>query len=173
MIRTRKLLFGAAAVAFAYSGAARADHRDAGDHADHAKHSPAERSAASSGPARAVDAFAVALAAQNEPLVKKLLAEDVIIAESGGAERSLDEYRKAHMGADMLLMSGVKTTLKKRDEIISGDMAVIISESETQGTYVTKPVHAMMMETMVLKREGEAWRIQHIHWSSKDLSDGR
>lgn len=77
------------------------------------------------------------------------------------------------MGADMLFMSGVKATLKKRDEFVSGDMAVVVSESEVRGTSVTKPVHSLMMETMVLKRDGDAWRIQHIHWSSKDMGGER
>ncbi|NWG93201.1 MAG: nuclear transport factor 2 family protein [Parvularculaceae bacterium] len=166
--RLTSLLMAWSIAAIALPASALADHRD---HDDHSKHSAEQHAAVSSGPAKAVDAFAVALAAQNEALVKKLLAEDVIIAEGGRAGRSLDEFRKVDMGADMQFMSGVKTTLKKRDEIVAGDMAIVISESETKGTDVTKPVHAMMMETMVLTRDGDAWRIRHIHWSSKDLSD--
>jgi ketosteroid isomerase-like protein len=157
-----------AAATIALSGAAHADHRN---HDDHSKHSPAEHAAASSGPAKTVDAFGVALVSKNEKLARKLLADDVVIAEGGGAERSFEEYQQAHLGADMSFMSGVRTTLRKRDEIVSGDIAVVISESEMKGTYLAKPVHSAMMETMVLKREDDDWRIHHIHWSSKEMKD--
>ncbi len=166
----RRIFLATAASALALSGHAAADHRD--HDGEHSKHTAAEHAAQASGPSKIVDAFAVALASQNEKLVKKLLAEDVLIAEGGGAERSLAEYQAAHMGADMLFMSGVKSTLKSREEFVSGDMAVIVSESEAHGAYAAKPVHSRVMETMVLTRTDGEWRIQHIHWSSKDLAGG-
>lgn len=161
-----KYLLTAAAIAVLMSGPSYADHRDSGDHAHH---SPEQHKAASSAPAKIVDAFAVALASKDERLVRKLLAADALIAEGGGAERSFEEYVHHHMGADMLFMSGVKSKLISRDEFVSGDIAVVISESEVEGSYLTKPVRSRMMETMVLRKSGDDWRIRHIHWSSKDL----
>lgn len=155
---------------FAFASVARADHNDSGH--DHSGHAPDEHGAASSAPAKIVDAFAVGLASGNEKLVEKFLSPDVLIAESGGAERSLDEYRKAHLGADMAFIAGVKTTLLKRDEYLSGDIAVIVSENEMKGAYRAMPIHMRSMETMVLRKTEQGdWRIQHIHWSSKDMAD--
>lgn len=62
-----KTLIVAATSAASLLGAASADHRDHGE--DHSQHISAEHAATSSGPAKAVDAFAVALASNNEKLV--------------------------------------------------------------------------------------------------------
>jgi len=154
------------AASLAFAGAARADHNSAGH--DHTSNTAAEHAAAASAPAKIVDAFSVALTSKNQKLVEKLLAPDVFIAESGGAERSLEEYKSAHMGADMLFMSEVKPTLLKRGEYGSGDLAVVVSEYEMRGAFMNKPVHSVSMETIVLARnEKGEWRIRHIHWSSR------
>jgi uncharacterized membrane protein/ketosteroid isomerase-like protein len=160
-----------------HHGAATDDHHDddSGD-ADEAEahdHHPAaagEIQLAESGlAAAAVDAFAAALRAGDEAKAKSLLANDVIIAEEGGAERSGEEYASHHMGADMLYMQGVETTQIKRDEVLSPDLAVIVTENMVHGSFLTKPIHSRVMETMVLKRDSGAWRIHHIHWSSAPI----
>lgn len=164
-------LIAISAAPLAFASAAHADHNAAGH--DHSAHNAEEHAAVSSAAAKIVDAFSVALASKNEKLVEKLLAPDVFIAESGGAERSLEEYRNSHMGADMLFMSEVKPTLQNRQEFQSGDLAVVVSEYEMNGAYMNKPVHSQSMETMVLARNDKGdWRIRHIHWSSKDFAAG-
>jgi len=149
------------------SGSALANHNAAGHKEKDDAIENAESSASAA--ARIVDAFAVALASQDERLARKMLAGDVLIAEGGGAERSFEEYAAHHLSADMQFMAGVKATLKKRDVIESGDIAIIVSESELHGEYQLKPVLSRMMETMVLKLTDDGWRIQHIHWSSGNL----
>lgn len=173
-MRITHLISAVALSAATLGGAAFAGHTS--DHGakkeDHSAHSAAEHAAASSAPAKIVDAFAVALTSKDARLVKKLLADDVVIAESGGAERGFAEYEAAHMGADMMFMSGVKERLVKRDEYLSGDFAVVVSEKEVAGEVMTKPVSSRVMETMVLKKDGESWRIQHIHWSTQSMNGG-
>ena len=123
---------------------------------------------ATSGPASIVDGFYEALSSKNEKLVRQLLADNVVIAENGAAERSFAAYAEEHLGADMQFMSGVKGKLKNRDEYVSGDLAVVVSEHELDGEFTTKPVRRHMIETVVLKRHDLGWRIEHVHWSSKD-----
>jgi len=150
-----------------YSGSALANHNAAGHKEKDDAIENAESSTAAA--ARIVDAFAVALASQDERLARKMLADNVLIAEGGGAERSFEEYAAHHLNADMQFMAGVKATLKKRDVIDSGDLAIVVSESELHGEYQSKPIHSRMMETMVLKLTDDGWRIRHIHWSSGEM----
>lgn len=121
-------------------------------------------------PAAVVDAYAAALRASDAGRVRELLAPDVIIAEGGGAERTAEQYAGHHMPADMAFTAAVDFTVKKRDVLASDDMAVVISESQIHGDYKGETVHSRMMETMVLQRVDDRWRIRHIHWSSAPIA---
>lgn len=116
-----------------------------------------------------VDAYAVALRTGDEAAIRAFLAPDVIIAEGGGAERSAEEYAGHHMPADMAFTAAVQSTLKKRDVIDGGEIATVISESQIHGEFRDQSIHSRMMETMVLKKEDDRWRIIHIHWSSAPI----
>ena len=122
-------------------------------------------------PAAAVDAFAAALRAGDQVAVQRLLAPDVLIAESGGAERSFAEYAEHHLPADMAFTAAVQFALERREVIESGDTATVISQSRVEGAFHGRPIHSRSMETMVLRREDNAWRIVHIHWSSAPIGD--
>lgn len=121
-------------------------------------------------PEAAVEAYGAALRAGDEAALRALLAPDVIIAEGGGAERSLDEYAGHHMPADMAFTAAVDFSLKKRDVIAGGDLAVVISESEIHGNYKGEMIHSRVMETTVLRPIDGRWRIAHIHWSSAPIT---
>ncbi|MEK7266780.1 MAG: DUF2231 domain-containing protein [Pseudomonadota bacterium] len=135
-------------------------------HHDESSEAPVMPEAKEGSASAVVDAFSAALRAGDEAKVKSLLTSDVIIAEEGGAERSLDEYASHHLGYDVMFMQGVETTQIKRDEIIDGDLASVVTESTVHGSFMGKPVHSRVMETMVLERGEGGWRIRHIHWSS-------
>ena len=156
------------------------DHSDGHDHGDNAA---AEQEADSTEPVAAfdadnypatpeavVDAYGAALRANDATALRALLAPDVIIAEGGGAERSVEEYAGHHMPADMAFTAAVDFSLKKRDLIENADLATVVSESQIHGTYKGENVHSRMMETMVLRREDDGWRIVHIHWSSAPIT---
>ena len=102
--------------------------------------------------------------------VLRLGRPDVVIAEGGGAERSVDEYAGRHMPADMAFTAAVDFSLKKRDVIVADNLATVISQSQIHGTFRDQNVHSRMMETMVLRRDDDRWRIVHIHWSSAPIT---
>jgi len=122
-------------------------------------------------PAAVVDAFGAALKAGDAAALETLLAPDVFIAESGGAERSFAEYAGHHMPADIAFSKAVSTTVKDRRIFEGGSMATIVTEAVSKGTYREKPVHSRLMETMTLQKAGEEWRIVHIHWSSAKIEE--
>lgn len=118
-----------------------------------------------------VTAYGEALRAGDTDTIKALLLPNVIISEGGGAERSYAEYAGHHMPADMAFTAAVDSTVKKRNVIQNKETATVITASQVHGTFKGKTVHSKMMETMVLKRSKQGWRIAHIHWSSAPITD--
>lgn len=121
-------------------------------------------------PEAIVDAFGIALQSGDEQTLRDLSLPNIIIAESGGTERSFAEYAGHHMPADIAFTGAVHTTLKKRDVLLSANQATVITESQIHGTFKGQTVHSKMTETMVLLQQDEGWRIAHIHWSSAPIS---
>ncbi len=101
-----------------------------------------------------------------------LLAADVLILESGGAERSRDEYLSGHATHDAAFLKGAHVQVKQRTARAMGDLAWVATESELHATKAGKPITLQSSETMVLKRTAQGWRIAHIHWSSRPKKEG-
>jgi ketosteroid isomerase-like protein len=117
-------------------------------------------------PAAVVDAFHAALKAGKIASALGHLSEDAVIFESGGVERSKAEYASHHAPADAAFAQAVPSRTTRRAGRTSGDVAWIMTEGRTTGTYKDKPVDRVTTETMLLRRVGGVWRIVHIHWSS-------
>jgi len=115
----------------------------------------------------AVEQFSTALQAGDLTRAGSFLAEDVLILESGGAERSKTEYLNGHAKHDAEFLKDAHVQLKRRTARVSGELAWIGSESELHTTKDGKPLTLLSTETMVLKRTAQGWRIVHIHWSSR------
>lgn len=118
-----------------------------------------------------VNAFGAALKSGSADTLRALIADDVVIAEGGGAERSFEQYASHHMPSDMAFIGAVETTLKKRDIIEGPTLTTIVSQSQIHGTYKGKAINSQMMETMVLRKSDNGWRIAHIHWSSAPIKE--
>jgi uncharacterized membrane protein/ketosteroid isomerase-like protein len=130
-----------------------------------------ERPEASPGsPEAVVDLLGNALAAKDEATVRALLAADVLIYESGGAERSLEEYAGHHMPSDMAFVAAMERQLTDRKVFIAGDFAIVTSMGRTRGTFRERQIDLLDTETMVLEKRDSSWVITHIHWSSRPAS---
>ena len=114
-----------------------------------------------------VDRFGQSLAAGDLKTVATLLGADVLILETGGAERSRDQYLGHHAISDAQFLKGTHSELVHRRARIAGDLAWVGSESELHASKDGKPLILLSTETMVLKKTGADWRIVHIHWSSR------
>ncbi len=114
-----------------------------------------------------VDAFGEALAAADFEQVEAMLDPAVIVLESGGAERSRDEYLSHHAKSDAKFLAGTQSTLSSRRARVDGDTAWVASESELHATRDGKPMTLLSTETMVLNNTPSGWKIVHIHWSSR------
>jgi len=117
--------------------------------------------------ARVVDAFHAALARGDTAGALAQLAEDALIFEAGGAERSKAEYAQAHLAGDAAFAQAVPGKLVRRTGGVAGAIAWVASEGRTQGRYKDRDVDRVTTETMLLRRDGRAWKIVHVHWSSR------
>ncbi len=115
----------------------------------------------------AVTQFSAALQAGDLKRAGALLADDVLILESGGAERSRDEYLSGHATHDAAFLKSAHVQVKQRTARAAGDLAWVATESELHATKEGKPLTLLSSETMVLRRTAQGWRIAHIHWSSR------
>jgi len=145
------------------------DHHHDHAHMDAIKgeHEEGDAPAGSEGPAGVVDHFGRALAQGDLVTVKALLAPDVLVLESGGAEQDRDEYMKHHALADAAFLRDAKIHPGRRRVHAEGNLAWVATESELHARDHGKPVTLQSTETMVLRRDAGAWHIVHIHWSSQ------
>lgn len=114
-----------------------------------------------------VEQFSKALQTANFDQMRALLADDVLILESGGAERSREEYLGHHAISDVAFLQGAHVQVTQRTARIEGPLAWVGTESELHATKDGKALTLLSTETMILKKTGADWRIVHIHWSSR------
>ncbi|MFZ4748309.1 MAG: YybH family protein [Sphingomonas sp.] len=126
--------------------------------------------AAAATPVAVVDAFHAALASGDPRKALDVVAEDVLIFESGGVERSRAEYASHHLAADAAFSAAVRRTLVSRSHGEAGNAAWVTSVETVAGAYRGRAINSRSVETMLLGRVAGKWRITHIHWSSKDAA---
>lgn len=119
-----------------------------------------------------VEQFGAALRTGDLATVGRLLDEQVVILESGGAERSRDEYLGHHAISDAAFLGGATVSTARRHGKVQGDLAWVGSESEIRTGEGREAKTLLSTETMVLQRQPEGWRIVHIHWSSRPKKAG-
>jgi ketosteroid isomerase-like protein len=51
------------------------------------------------------------------------------------------------------------------------NLAWVVNEGRLAGRPDGDPVELTSMETLVLRKSGNAWRIAHVHWSSRALDE--
>jgi len=122
---------------------------------------------AAEGPVQVVESFGQALRSRDTGRALELLAPDVLIYEFGGQEASRDEYAADHMKGDMEFLAAATVERLDQRQALSGNIAIVTTRSRVKGQYQSKPFDQLSTETMVLRHAGGAWRITHIHWSSR------
>lgn len=115
--------------------------------------------------AMVVDAFHAALQRGDTFGAAEQLADDALIFESGGIERSKAQYASHHLAADAAFAKATTRNVTKRSGHTVSDFAWIATEGTTKGTYKDRAINNVSTETMVLRRENGSWRIVHVHWS--------
>ena len=115
---------------------------------------------------KVVEQFHAALKAGNADSAVALLSATALIYESGYAE-TREDYISHHLAADIAFAKDTQRTVKSTQKQCDESMCVLMQSSETTGTFKGKKVNSVSQETTVLRREGDTWKIKHVHWSSQ------
>ena len=142
-----------------------------GGEADH-PHGGNAISAPKDGPTYAINIFHAALTSGDEQTVMAALAPEVLIFESGGAERSRAEYASHHMKSDMAFLAQMGRDVIGQNATVQENTAWIVTESRLYGRYKEKDIDQVSIETAVLERGVDGWKIVHLHWSSRKQEGG-
>lgn len=113
-----------------------------------------------------VSSFGKALASGDSTAAIALLHPDVAIFE-GGSWETLTDYRRGHLRADMSALQALKQETLRDVIKVSGDLALSTREYATTGTRGERTIDNVGVETMVLQRTADGWKIRHVHWSSR------
>jgi hypothetical protein len=113
-----------------------------------------------------VVAFHKALESGDSVKARSLLADDVLIIEGGGVERSADEYASHHMLSDMKYLQAIDVKTLEHHVQVFSSIAISISRSSNKGVYKGKKIDSAGNETMTLMQDSDGWKIAHIHWSN-------
>ncbi len=116
-----------------------------------------------------VNAFHAALKRGDTKTALNLMADDVVIFESGGVERNRAEYEAHHLKSDAAFSAATTRTPISQTIASDGDFSSVMSVEFVKGTFRDRPVNTRSVETMVLRKTEGRWRIIHIHWSSANI----
>ena len=116
-----------------------------------------------------VNAFHAALKLGDTKAALELMAEDVVIFESGGVERNRAEYEAHHLKSDADFSAATARTPISQTIASDGNFSSVMSVEFVKGTFRDRPVNTRSVETMVLRKTEGRWRIIHIHWSSASI----
>lgn len=101
---------------------------------------------------------------------ESLFAKESSIFEAGGVEGTWKHYREHHIGPELAEFSSFKTTQGKPEEELSADGSMAMVAWPIEYRIVLKDgktVESKGTVTFVLVRESGAYKIRHMHWSSR------
>ncbi len=74
--------------------------------------------------------------------------------------------------ADAEFAAATSYVVVERKILWVGDLAAcVITQTRTTGTYQKQVLDLIGTETMLLRRSGDGWLIQHAHWSAHPAAD--
>ena len=118
-------------------------------------------------PSEVVDAFHKALATNNTKGALALLSRDLVVFEFGVMDPSLQTYAFAHLPLDMNVAYGTDWELQLRRMGGTGDVRWVISNYHVTGTAKDgTAINQTQLETAILEKVGNDFKISHIHWSN-------
>lgn len=122
------------------------------------------------GVAAAVKEFQTAMDTGDGPTVMRYIHDDALMMEGGTIENRM-QYENDHLPADLEFARGMKATRKPVQQTVRGDVAWVRTSTEFRGTFEGKPLALLSLETMVLTRESDGWKIKALHWSGRRLPE--
>ncbi len=122
-------------------------------------------------PADAVDAFHAALKKKDTAGALSHLDRGLVVFEFGGVDATAEAYAQQHLLADIDMAAATAWTLQTRRVGGEGAQRWILSTYRVTGIQSDgKPIDQQTLETAIVQRVGEQFRIVHLHWSTSDAA---
>ena len=120
-------------------------------------------------PAEVVDAFHAALRNKDTAAALSLLDRGLLVFEFGAVDPTVEAYAFRHLPFDMDVAVATRWKLETRRVGGEGNERWVLSTYRVTGTQSDgRPIDLTMLETVLLRRSGDAFRIVHFHWSTDD-----
>ena len=122
-------------------------------------------------PTETVDAFHAALRNKDTAGALSLLDRGLVVFEFGTADPTVEAYAFRHLPFDMDVAVATRWKLETRKLGGEGAERWVLSTYRVTGSAPGgKPIDLAMLETVILRRSGDAFRIVHFHWSTSDAA---
>lgn len=116
--------------------------------------------------AAAAKAFQTAMDTGDGPTVMRYIADDALMMEGGTIENRM-QYEQNHLPADLEFAKGMTARRMPVQQTVRGDVAWVRTSTEFSGTFEGQPLALLGLETMLMTREPDGWKIKALHWSSQ------
>ncbi|MFZ5625397.1 MAG: nuclear transport factor 2 family protein [Gemmatimonadota bacterium] len=113
----------------------------------------------------AVEQYNLAMTTKNLPVLKALLAPDIVLYEHSVRNIGLDDVWENHLKPEVAEFENTKATFTDVRVWVSGDLALVTRQYDIQAAMNGKPINAKGNETMGWARRDGAWKVVHIHYS--------
>jgi ketosteroid isomerase-like protein len=123
---------------------------------------------AADGPAQIVEAYHKALGGSDPQAVLKFMANDADVFEQGFVDPARDDYAKASLARDMDFAAKTKREVQSQQSSADANLAWVETLTRTSGTYENGKVDLSGAETVILRKDGNDWKIVHVHRSAHE-----
>jgi hypothetical protein len=118
-------------------------------------------------PADAVDGFHAALKRKDTGGALSYLDRSLVVFEFGTTDATVEAYALSHLPGDIDMAAVADWSLQARRLGGSGNERWVLSTYRINGKLPNGTViDQVMLETAIVRRVGESFRIVHLHWSS-------
>jgi ketosteroid isomerase-like protein len=122
-------------------------------------------------PADAVDGFHAALKRKDTAGALSFLDRGLVVFEFGAADPTVESYALQHLPFDIDMAVASTWALQTRRVGGEGAERWILSTYRVTGTRADgKPIEQTTLETAIVRRTGDQFRIVHLHWSTNDAA---
>jgi ketosteroid isomerase-like protein len=120
-------------------------------------------------PADAVDAFHAALRNKDTAGALSLLDRGLVVFEFGAVDPTVEAYAFAHLPYDIDAAAATQWKLESRRVGGEGNDRWVLSSYHVTGKQADgTPIDMTALETAIVHRAGDTFRIVHLHWSTND-----
>jgi ketosteroid isomerase-like protein len=117
--------------------------------------------------AQLVDAFSATLIAGQLDAARQFMTPGAVVVANGQVLGDRDGYIDGAARADAAALRTVQRDLLRREVNAGDNFGYVVSERSMRTPGDTSGRSEVVIETMLIARTPNGWKITHIHWSGK------